>query len=259
MQKEIQKKLAQLKRNKLAEMQKDKFLIVVDFAGTLFALGPDKDHIKDPYLPKDDEYLSGKRPIKGAIELDPVGYRGKKPEPFQGGVEYGWTVIPSVAQLLDDIKGVNIVASSVANDAEQVSLQQTAYRDNNITISHVMTKDAEGIIAKGYNPSTIVVLGDTSSDVLLAEDIAKISPAKVICGFTPSGMEQHQAVRAVLNNNHSNIEFIRGRNWSRVIHALRLKLHLPLRSQHLNQFKKLRRQQANAKNKALYSFKQNKR
>jgi len=257
MQKEIQKKLARLKREKSAQTRKDEFLIVVDFAGTLFALGPNKDHIRDKYLPEDEEYLSGKRPIKGAIELDPVGCRNKELKPFQKGddAQYAWTVIPSVAQLLDDIKGINIVASSVANDAEQVSLQQTAYRDNNITINHVMTKDAEGIIAKGYNPSTIVVLGDTSSDVLLAEDIAKISSAKVICGFTPSGMEQHQAVRTVLDNHHPNIEFISGRNWSRVINKLRKRL--PLRSRHLNQFKKLRRQHRHSKNKSYTPFTRN--
>ena len=94
-----------LKDNKenLNPLQNDKFLIVVDFAGTLFALGPDKDHIKDDFLPEDDEYLSGKRAIKGAVELDPVGCRDKELKPFQGGVRYGWTVIPSVAKLLEEV------------------------------------------------------------------------------------------------------------------------------------------------------------
>ncbi len=249
-----------LKDNKenLNPLQNDKFLIVVDFAGTLFALGPDKDHIKDDFLPEDDEYLSGKRAIKGAVELDPVGCRDKELKPFQGGVRYGWTVIPSVAKLLEEVKGINIVASSVADDKEQVALQEIAYHDNNITINHIMTKDAEGIIAKGYQPSTIVVLGDTSSDVRLAEKLAELSPkAKVICGFTPSGMEQHKAVRAVLDSKHPNIELISNQNWSRVIR--KLKKHLPLKSRHLSEFKKIRAQRELAKNKFLYQFKQHKR
>jgi hypothetical protein len=243
MQKEIQKKLEQMK--------KVDFLVVVDFAGTLFALGPDKDHIKDDFLPDDAEYLSGKRAIKGATELDPRGYKYKKPEPFQKGVRYGWTVIPSVAKLLHDIKGINIIASSVANQAEQVSLQKMAFKDNHIRINHIMTKDEKGIVAKGYRPSTIVVLGDTSSDVELAENIAKESPnAKVICGFTPSGMQQHKTVQEVLSKQHPNIEFISGETWSIVIKKLRKRL--PLRSHHLHQFKKFRKQKGHLKNKSNF-------
>lgn len=231
-------------RDKLRQLRKDKFLIVVDFAGTLFALGPDKDHIKDPFIPDDSEV------VLGAKELDPNGCKNKKLKPFEKGIEYGWTVIPSVARLLHDVQGVNIVASSVADDVEQVSLQKKAFRYNHIRINHVMTKDAEGIVGKGYNPSTIVVLGDTSKDVALAEKIAELSPkAKVICGFTPSGMEQHKAVQEVLNKQHP-VEFISGETWSIVIKKLRKRL--PLRSHHLHQFKKFRKQKGHLKNKSNF-------
>lgn len=242
MQQDIQNKLRQIK-NKLDKTGKGNFLVVVDFAGTLFALGPDKDHIKDDprFMPKDDEFLRGNRFIKGAIELDPNGCQNKKLRPFQNANRYAWTTVPSVAQLLYDIQGVNIVASSAASDEEQVLLQKLAFRDNHVHIDHIMTKDAEGIVSKGYHPSTIVVLGDTSSDVLLAERIAKLSPnAKVICGFTPSGMEQHKIVQETLKKDHQNIEFISGKNWSVVIHQLRKRL--PLNSQNLHQFKKIRKQ-----------------
>lgn len=236
MQKNIQDKLRQLR-----QLRNDMFLIVVDFAGTLFALGPDKDHIKDPFIPDDSEV------VLGAKELDPRGCQNKKLKPFEKGIEYGWTVIPSVAQLLYDIQGVNIVASSVGNDAEQVSLQKRAFRDNHIRINHVMTKDAEGIVGKGYNPSNIVVLGDTSKDVALAEKIAELSPqAHVICGFTPSGMEPQEVVQLTKNNTHANIEFVTGENWSIVIHQLRKRL--PINSQHLYQLKKTREQQKQMKN-----------
>jgi len=250
MQKVIQEKLKKLRKNN--------FLVVVDFAGTLFALGPDKDHIKDDYLPKDDEYLSGKRAIKGAIELDPDGCKNKELKPFQGGVRYGWTVIPSVANLLRDIQGINVIASSVADDANQVSLQKQAFKDNHIHINHIMTKKAKKVIRKAYRPSIIVVLGDTTSDIKLAEKIAGLSPnAKVICGFTPSGMEQHMAVKEVLKEGHPNIEFVSGENWSIVIQKLR-KI-LPLESQTLYQLKKIREQRKNTKNKGRYPFAQNKR
>ena len=233
MQKNIQDKLRQLR--------KDKFLVVVDFAGTLFALGPDKDHIKDPFIPDDSEV------VLGAKELDPCGCQNKKLKPFEKGIEYGWTVIPSVARLLHDVQGINIIASSVADDVEQVSLQKKAFRDNHIRINHVMTKDAKGIVGKGYKPSTIVVLGDTSKDVALAEKIAELSPkAKVICGFTPSGMEPQEIVQLTKNNTHTNIEFITGENWSTVIRQLRKRL--PINSQHLHQLKKVRNQQKQMKN-----------
>ena len=256
MQEKIQSKLRQL------GIRDHSFLMVVDFAGTLFALGPDKDHIKDDYLPKDAEYLSGKRAIKGAIELDPVGCQNEELKPFQGGIRYGWTVIPSVAQLLRDVKGINVVASSVADNDEQVALQKQAYKDNHIHIDHILTKKAKKVVRKGYHPSTIVVLGDTSSDVRLAKEIAgkmeKISPhTKVICGFTPSGMEQHQAVKDVLKEAHQNIEFISGENWSIVISKLRKRL--PIRSQHLHQLKKIRKQKGHIKMQNFGSFKQNKR
>ena len=232
MQKDIQ--------NKLRQLRKDKFLIVVDFAGTLFALGMDKDHIKDPFIPADAEV------VKGAKELDPSGCLNKKLKPFQKGVEYGWTVIPSVARLLHEIQGINVIASSVADDAEQVSLQKTACKDNHIRIKHIMTKNADAIVGMGYKPSTIVVLGDTSSDVLLAEKIAELSPrAHVICGFTPSGMEQQKTVTETLNKHHPNIEFIAGENWSTVIRQLRKQL--PIKSRHLYQFKKFRKQGKHAK------------
>jgi len=245
MQKEIQNKLRRLKNNK--------FLVVVDFAGTLFALGPDKDHIKDEprFMPKDNEFLRGDRFIKGAIELDPNGCKGKKLKPFQNAVRYAWTAVPSVAQLLHDIHGVNIIASSAADDAEQVSLQKEAFRDNHIKINHITTKSEEKIVAKGYHPSTIVVLGDTSKDVELAENIAiAFSKAKVICGFTPSGMQQHKTVQEVLSKQHPNIEFISGENWSIVIRKLRKRL--PLRSQYLHQFKKFRKQKGQLKNRSNY-------
>ena len=248
MQKEIQ--------NKSDQMSNDNFLIVVDFAGTLFALGPNKNHIKDPFTPEDR--IKAKL-VKGAKELDPQGCKNKKLEPFQNGVNYGWTAIPSVAQLLHDIQGINIIASSVADDVEQVSLQKMAFRDNHIKINHIMTKDAEGIINKGYCPSTIVVLGDTSSDVDLAANIAKLSPqAHVICGFTPSGMEQHKKVQETMKKQHalkeqySNFEFIRGKNWSVVIRKLRKFLHLPIESQYLHQFNEIRRQRERIKKQTLY-------
>ena len=241
MQKNVQNRLRQL------GIRDHKFLMVVDFAGTLFALGPDKDHIKDDYLPEDAEYLSGKRAIKGAIELDPIGCQNKELKPFQGGIRYGWTVIPSVAQLLRDVKGINVVASSVADIDEQASLQKQAYKDNNIRIDHILTKDAKRVVRKGYRPSTIVVLGDTSSDVRLAERIAELSNAHVICGFTPSGMEQHKAVQEVLSKHHPNIEFISGENWGIVIGKLRKRL--PIRSQHLHQFK----QKVDSRKKSLYA------
>ena len=210
---------------------KDKFMVVVDFGGTLFALGPDKDHIKDPFIPDDAEI------VLGAAELDPDGWKKRKSKPFQGGVQYGWTTIYSVTKLLDDLQGVNIIASSVAGDAEQASLQKAACRDNHINIDHIMTKDAEAITNMDYNPSTIVVLGDTSSDVRLAEKIAMLSPkAKVICGFTPTGMEQQKTVQEVLDKKHPNIEFISGGNWSVVIRKLRKRV--PLKSDYLTQFKK---------------------
>ena len=245
MQKDIQNKLKKL-HNKLERAKKDKFLVVVDFAGTLFALGPDKDHIKDPFIPDDAEV------VLGAKELDPNGCQNKRLKPFQKGVEYGWTVIPSVARLLHDIQGINIIASSVADDAEQVSLQKLACRDNHIHINHIMTKDAEGIIGKGYQPSTIVVLGDTSKDVELAEKIAELSPqAKVICGFSPSGMEQPKIVAATLNKQHPNIELING-NWSEVIRNLRKRI--PIKSRHLYQFKKYRKQKRHQPKQSFYAL-----
>ena len=244
MQKNIQDKLQQLR--------KDRFLIIVDFAGTLFALGPDKDHIKDPFIPNDSEV------VLGAKELDPSGCRNKKLKPFEKGIEYGWTVIPSVAQLLYDVQGINIIASSVADDVEQVSLQKKAFRDNHIRINHIMTKDAEGIIGKGYKPSTIVVLGDTSKDVALAEKIAELSPgAKVICGFTPTGMEPQKIVQLTKNNTHPNIEFFSGENWSTVIRQLRKRL--PINSRHLHQFKKFRKQRKQMKNQRYYLLKKHQR
>lgn len=254
MQKEIQEKLKRLRKND--------FLVVVDFAGTLFALGPDKDHIKDDYLPEDAEYLSGKRAIKGAIELDPVGCQGKELKPFQGGVRYGWTVIPSVADLLHDIQGVNVIASSVAHDPNQVSLQKQAFKDNQVHINHIMTKNPKKAARKAYRPSTVVVLGDTSKDVDLASEIAremaKISPhTKIICGFTPSGMEQHMAVKKVLSEPHPNIEFISGENWSIVIQKLR-KI-LPIKSKTLHDFKKISEQRKNTKNKVPFQFRHNKK
>ena len=239
-------------RNKLIQLRKDKFLIVVDFAGTLFALGPDKDHIKDPFIPCDSKV------VLGAKELDPSGCQNKKLKPFEKGVKYGWTVIPSVARLLHDVRGVNIIASSVADDVEQVSLQKKACFDNHIHINHVMTKDADGIIAKGYKPSTIVVLGDTSKDVTLAERIAELSPkTRVICGFTPSGMEQQKVVQETLDKKHPNIEFISGENWSSVIRQLRKRL--PITSQHLHQFKKVRKQPKQMKKQRYFLLKQHQR
>ncbi len=225
-------------QEKLRRLRGDKFLVVVDFAGTLFALGPDKDHIKDPFIPADATI------VKGARELDPSGCQDKKLKPFQKGVEYGWTVIPSVARLLHDVQGINVVASSVANIKEQVSLQKTAYQDNHIRINHILTKDADAITGMHYRPSTIIVLGDTSSDVALAEKIAALSPtAKVICGFTPSGMEPAAVVQATLNRPHPNIEFISGTNWSEVIRRLRRlsPLKNQLKSRHLHQFRKIRK------------------
>lgn len=246
MQKDIQNKLKKL-HNKLRKAKKDNFLVVVDFAGTLFALGPDKEHIKDPFIPDDAEV------VKGARELDPNGCQNKRLKPFQKGKEYGWTVIPSVARLLRDIQGVNIIASSVANDSEQVSLQKTACRDNHIRINHVMTKDAEGIIGMGYQPSTIVILGDTSSDIALAEKIAKLSPQiKVICGFTPSGMESSETVQKTLAEEHLCIELISEDNWSNVIRNLRKRL--PIRSQHLYQFKKYRKQKTQLQRRNFYAL-----
>ena len=244
MQKNIQDKLRQLR--------KDRFLVVVDFAGTLFALGPDKDHIKDPFIPDDSEV------VLGAKELDPSGCQNKKLKPFEKGIEYGWTVIPSAAQLLYDMQGINIIASSVADDVEQVSLQKKAFHDNHIHINHIMTKDAEGIVGKGYKPSTIVVLGDTSKDVALAEKIAELSPkAKVICGFTPSGMEPQEIVQITKNNPHNNIEFITGENWSTVIRQIRKRL--PINSRHLHQLKKVRKQQKQIKKQRYYPLGQRQR
>lgn len=246
-----------LDRYRSENLKKNKFLVVVDFAGTLFALGPDKNNIKDDFLPPDEEYLRGERFIKGAKELDPIGCKNKELKPFQEGVRYGWTAIPSVAKLLRDIQGVNVIASSVANIKKQVSLQKQAFLDNHIRINHIMTKNEKAITSKGYHPSTIVVLGDTSKDVELAEKIAGLSSAKVICGFTPSGMEQHKTVQEVLSKKHPNIEFISGENWSIVIRKLRKRL--PIRSQHLHQFKKIRKQKGHIKMQGLGSFKQNKR
>ena len=254
MQKDIQNKLKKL-HNKLERAKKDKFLVVVDFAGTLFALGPDKDHIKDDprFMPKDDEFLRGDRFIKGAIELDPSGCQNKKLKPFQKGEKYAWTVVPSVAQLLHDIQGINVIASSATKYAEHVTLQKLAFQDNHIRINHLMTKDAEGIVGKGYRPSTIVVLGDTSSDVLLAEDIADFSPqAKVICGFTPSGMEEHKIVHNTLNRPHPNIELITGENWSSVVRQLRKRI--PIKSRHLYQFKKYRKQKRHQPKQSFYAL-----
>lgn len=247
-------------QNKLKQLRKDNFLVVVDFAGTLFALGPDKDHIKDDprFMPTDTEFLSGDRIIKGAIELDPSGCQNKKLKPFQKGVKYAWTVVPSVARLLRDIQGVNVIASSVADIEDQAALQRTACRDNHVHINHITTKNAEKITGKGYRPSTIVVLGDTSSDVALAEKIAELSPkAKVICGFTPSGMEQHKTVKETLGRHHPNIEFISGENWSDVIRKLRKRL--PIKSQHLNQFKKISKQRSFTKKQSLHSLKKHTR
>ena len=233
-------------QHKSDQIREDNFLIVVDFAGTLFALGPDKNHIKDPFTPEDR--IKAKL-IKGAKELDPKGYKTNKPKPFQNGVNYGWTVIPSVADLLHDVQGINIIASSVANRPDQVTAQKAVCHDNHIEINHIMTKDAEGIINKGYRPSTIVVLGDTSSDVDLAANIAELSPdAHVICGFTPSGMEQHIKVQETMKKQHvfkeqySNLEFVRGKNWRVVIRELRNRLGLPIKSQDLHEFKELRTQ-----------------
>ncbi|MBQ8464517.1 MAG: hypothetical protein IJ545_00740 [Alphaproteobacteria bacterium] len=238
-------------QNKVNRLRKDKFLVVVDFAGTLFALGPDKNHVKDPFIPE-------KMAPLGAIELDPSGCQNKKLKPFQKGIEYGWTVIPSVARLLHDLHGVNVVASSVADDPEQVSLQKMAYRDNHIRINHIMTKDADGIIDMNYKPRTIVVLGDTSSDVALAEKIAELSPqTKVICGFTPSGMEQQKTVQETLDKKHPNIEFISGKNWSIVIRQLRKRL--PIKSQHLHQLKKLRKKNGERKKHRYYPLTQSQR
>lgn len=250
MQKDI---INTLDRYRQDGLKKNKFLVVVDFAGTLFALGPDKDHIKDDprFMPDDDEFLRGDRFIKGAIELDPVGCKNKTLKPFQNAVRYAWTSIPSVKRLLRDIQGVNIIASSAAGDAEQVMLQKSAFHDNHIRIHHITTKDENDIVSKGYRPSTIVVLGDTSSDVELAEKIAKLSPkAKVICGFTPSGMQQHKTVQEVLSREHPNIEFISGENWSDVVRKLRKRL--PIKSQHLHQFKKFRKQKGHTQKQSLF-------
>ncbi|MBO6282237.1 MAG: hypothetical protein J6N49_06910 [Alphaproteobacteria bacterium] len=238
---------------KLRLLRKDNLLVVVDFAGTLFALGPDKNHIKDDFIPEDATV------IKGAVELDPSGCLHKKLKPFQKGVEYGWTVIPSVARLLRDIQGVNIIASSVADKERQVSLQKAASQDNHIRINHIMTKDAEAIVNKGYRPSTVVVLGDTSKDIELAERIAELSPhAKVVCGFTPSGMEKPEVVQTTLNKQHPNITLISGENWSIVVRQLR-KI-VPIKSQNLYQFKKIRKRQAKMiKAKNIYSRAQNER
>lgn len=289
MQKDIQCRLDYLRKENL---KKNKFLVVVDFAGTLFALGPDKDHIRDPYLPRDAEYLSGKRAVKGAIELDPIGCKNRTLKPFQEGedAQYAWTVIPSVARLLHDIKGVNVVASSVAGDAEQVLLQKQAYRDNHVRINQVMTKDdAKGIMGRGeYRPSTIVVLGDTSSDIDMAIEIARsASHAKVICGFTPSGMQENQEVQKVVHDivelypkAHKlcgftlsdvppqknepkekipeNIRFYIGDKWSSVIRELARHLPIPKKSQYLNQFKKIRKRRSFI-NQNLYSLKKHTR
>ncbi len=239
-------------QNKLSQSKKDNFLVVVDFAGTLFALGPDKDNIKDPFIPDDAEI------VLGAKELDPIGCQHKKMKPFQKGVKYGWTVIPSVAQLLYDIQGVNVIASSVAGDKRQALLQKTACRDNHVHINHITTKDAEAIVSRSYCPSTIVVLGDSSSDVMLAEKIAELSPhAKVVCGFTPSGMEQHKTVQDTLNKHHPNIEFISGENWSVVIRKLRKRL--PIRSRDLRRFKEIRQKGGKIKTRDLCRLVQNKR
>lgn len=241
MRKEIQ--------NKLRQLRKDDFLIIVDFAGTLFGLGPDKDHIKDPFIPDDAKV------ILGAKELDPDGCQNKKLKPFQKGIEYGWTIIPSVARLLHDVQGVNVIASSVADDPEQVSLQKQACHDNHVHINNILTKDANAIVGLGYRPSTIVVLGDTSKDVILAEKIAELSPhSKVICGFTPSGMEPQKVVEEALNRPHPNIEFINEENWSKVIRNLRKRL--PIRSQHLHQFKKFRKQRNQARKQSFYHLTQ---
>ena len=81
--------------------------------------------------------------------------------------------------------------------------------------------------------------------------------AKVICGFTPSGMEQHKTVQETLKKEHPNIEFITGENWSIVIRKLRKRL--PINSQHLHQLKTLKKQKKHMPNKSLNLPIQNKR
>ena len=126
-----------------------------------------------------------------------------------------------------------ILASlSITVQEEEITLSQSDNRDHGDYASNIAFKKAKE--AK-------------MAPLALAEKIAELSPkAKVICGFTPSGMEQQEIVQLTKNNTHPNIEFITGENWSAVIRQLRKRL--PLNSQHLHKFKKVRKKQKQMRN-----------